>query len=93
MDERFTASSTCLCAGFSSNLEPPCYLICLAIFLAQRFENIFGGKIDRHVHFEERLGLAGHMCRASKVFSCIQIVFIGAKQFSALFWGPQLNKD
>ncbi len=33
----------------------------------QRFENIYGGKIDRHVVFEERLCLTGHMCRASKV--------------------------
>ncbi|CAM6033184.1 unnamed protein product [Sphagnum compactum] len=32
----------------------------------KRFENIFGGKIDRHIVFEERLCLAGHMCRASK---------------------------
>ncbi|CAM6035323.1 unnamed protein product [Sphagnum compactum] len=32
----------------------------------KRFENIYGGKIDRHVVFEERLCLTGHMCRASK---------------------------
>ncbi|KAG6549829.1 hypothetical protein Mapa_008810 [Marchantia paleacea] len=32
----------------------------------KRFENIYGGKIDRHVAFDERLGLAGHMCRNSK---------------------------
>jgi len=32
----------------------------------KRFENIYGGKIDRHVHFEERLCLAGYMCRAGK---------------------------
>ncbi|CAM6058590.1 unnamed protein product [Sphagnum tenellum] len=32
----------------------------------KRFENIYGGKIDRHVAFEERLCLTGHMCRASK---------------------------
>lgn len=32
----------------------------------KRFEDIYGGKIDRHVHFEERLCLAGYMCRAGK---------------------------
>lgn len=37
----------------------------------QRFENIFGGKIDRHVHFEERLSLAGNMCRAGKVCALV----------------------
>lgn len=43
----------------------------LISFCLQRFENIYGGKIDRHVHFEERLCLAGYMCRAGKVcFSC-----------------------
>jgi len=39
----------------------------LISFCMQRFENIYGGKIDRHVHFEERLCLAGYMCRAGKV--------------------------
>ncbi|KAL3685759.1 hypothetical protein R1sor_003781 [Riccia sorocarpa] len=32
----------------------------------KRFENIYGGKIDRHIAFEERLSLAGFMCRNSK---------------------------
>jgi len=43
----------------------------------QRFENIYGGKIDRHVHFEERLCLAGYMCRAGKVclFHMVLLVY------------------
>lgn len=47
------------------------YLILVVVLLMQRFENIFGGKIDRHVHFEERLSLAGNMCRAGKVSTLV----------------------
>lgn len=43
------------------------HLMLLSQPFLQRFENIYGGKIDRHVVFEERLCLTGHMCRASKV--------------------------
>ncbi|KAL2653760.1 hypothetical protein R1flu_021888 [Riccia fluitans] len=32
----------------------------------KRFENIYGGKIDRHIAFDERLALTGFMCRNSK---------------------------
>lgn len=32
----------------------------------KRFEDIYGGKIDRNIIFEERLALSGHMCRDSQ---------------------------
>lgn len=32
----------------------------------KRFENIHGGKVDRHISFDERLELHGHMCRGSQ---------------------------
>lgn len=32
----------------------------------KRFENFFGGKIDRHISFEEDLELYSHMCRESQ---------------------------
>ncbi|CAI5515917.1 unnamed protein product [Closterium sp. Naga37s-1] len=35
----------------------------------KRFENVFGGKIDRHIRFEERVSLKGHMSGCSKVGS------------------------
>ena len=43
-------------------------------FCLQRFENFLGGKIDRHVLFEERLCLAGYMCRAGKVCQFFSII-------------------
>eukprot|EP01018_Ginkgo_biloba_P030885 Gb_28125 [translate_table: standard] len=32
----------------------------------KRFEDVYGGKIDRSIVFEERLALAGHMCRVNQ---------------------------
>eukprot|EP00250_Pteridium_aquilinum_P022204 c25323_g1_i6 orf=919-2988(+) len=32
----------------------------------KRFENIYGGKIDRHISFEERMEIHSHMCRENQ---------------------------
>ena len=42
---------------------------------AQRFENAFGGKIQRHVRFEERLSLAPHMSKTALVSCCTTFLF------------------
>jgi len=69
-DEPFILAGHVWSTVFSQ--QPVCVILCSSDpwcprFFLQRFENIFGGKIDRHIVFEERLCLAGHMCRASKV--------------------------
>ena len=37
----------------------------------QRFEGIFGGKIDKTIAFEEVLVLSGFMCKSSQVSSVV----------------------
>lgn len=41
-------------------------------YIGQRFEGIFGGKIDKAIAFEEVLVLSSYMCKASQVCNATQ---------------------
>lgn len=50
--------------------------------VGQRFEGIFGGKIDKAIAFEEVLVLSSYMCKASQVCSAFQLHIVFCLEFS-----------